>query len=76
MLTCGSHEFVVDDEDDEAMSIFTFGRTKQLLVQKMLYNYYQLMDQYLKFVVSGRNHDNQNGVQLQNMKIYNFCEVK
>ena len=26
----------VDDEDDEAMSIFTFGRTKQLLVQKML----------------------------------------
>ena len=39
-------------------------------------NYYQLMDQYLKLVVSGRIHDNQNGVQLQNMKIYNFCEVK
>ena len=59
---------LVDDEDDEAMSIFG--------PENVINNYYQLMDKYLKLVVSGRNHDNQNGVQLRNMKIYNFCEVK
>ena len=70
-------EFVVDDEDDEAMPIFYFWKDKTIVSpENVINNYCQLMNKYLKLVVSGRNHDNQNGVQLQNMKIYNFCEVK
>ena len=58
-------------------SHFYFWEDKTIVSpENVINNYYQLMDKYLKLVVSGRNHDNQNGVQLQNMKIHTFCEVK